>query len=182
MISLVLLSSCAYKLSNKVDTLPKNVKSIFVPVFINTTAEAYVENAYTDSMRSEILRSGYAEVANSETMSDAVLIGTIQKVILAADESVIESKNTDYLPNKNVLSKSVKVTVGVNLVLKKKGSSEVLWTGNFEQSRSYTPPQLTLPTINSANSLYNLSVRGQTLATLSKEMMQLAFDRMVDNF
>ena len=156
--------------------------SIVVSVFVNNTTEAFVENTYTDSMRSEILRSGYAQVANSESDADAVLIGTVQKVSLVADESVIESKNTDYLPNKNVLSKSVKVTVSVNLVLKKKGSSEVLWTGNFEQSRSYTPPQLTLPTINSANSLYNLSVRGQTLATLSKAMMQLAFDRMVDNF
>ena len=38
-----LLSSCAYKLSNKVDSLPGGVKSIYVPVFKNLSPEAGVE-------------------------------------------------------------------------------------------------------------------------------------------
>lgn len=178
----ILLSSCAYKLSNKVDTLPQNVKAIFIPVFKNKSSEPLVENLFTDSMRSEALRSGYAQVVNSESQADAVLNGTIQIVEVTADESVIEAKNTKYLPNNSVLSAQAKITVTVALELKKKGSSNVLWSASFAQSRNYTPPQLTLPTINSANSLYNMSVRRQTLQTLSKEMMQLAFDRMVDNF
>ncbi len=177
-----LSSSCAYKLSNKVDTLPKNIKAIYIPLFKNNSSESLVETIYTDSLRSEALRSGYAQVVNSESAADAVLYGTIQTVEVVADESVIEAQNTKYLPNKTVLSAQAKVTVVVNLVLKKKGSSEVLWSSSFTQARNYTPPQLTLPTINSANSLYNLSVRRQTLSTLSKEMMQLAFDRLVDNF
>jgi TolB-like protein len=178
----VLTSSCAYKLSNKSDTLPKNVKSIFIPVFKNKTSEPLVETIFTDALRSETLRSGYAEIANSESTSDAVMSGTITFVDIVADESVIEARDTLYLPRGNLLSKLARITVTVELVLKKKGSSEILWSSGFTQSRSYTPPQLTLPTINSANSLYNLSIRRQTLTTLSKEMMQLAFDRLVDNF
>lgn len=176
------INSCAYKLSNKVDTLPKNVKSIFIPVFKNKSSEALVETLFTDSMRSETLRSGYARVVGSEQDADAILMGTIEMVDIVADESVIEAKNTSYLPNNTVLSTSARITVNVSLVLKKKGSSDILWSGQFSQARGYTPPQLTLPTINSANSLYNLSVRRQTLTFLSKDMMQLAFDRMVDNF
>ncbi len=182
MICFGLLSSCAYKLSNKVDTLPKNVKSIFIPVFKNKTSEPLIETLFTDSLRSETLRSGYAQISDSESNSDAVLYGAIDQVDITADESVIVAKDTKYLPNNTVLSTTARITVSVSLVLKKKGSSEVLWSGSFTQSRGYTPPQLTLPTINSANSLYNLSVRRQTFATLSKDMMQLAFDRMVDNF
>jgi hypothetical protein len=175
-------SSCAYKLSNKVDTLPKNVKAIFIPVFKNNSTEPSVESLYTDSMRSESIRSGYAQVVNSEAQADAVLYGTIESVEITSDESVIEAKSTLYLPNSTVLSTLVTVNVRVSVVLKKKGSSDILWSGTFTQARNYTPPQLTLPTINSANSLYNLSVRRQTLKTLANEMMQLAFDRMVDNF
>jgi len=181
-LGILFFSSCAYKLSNKVDTLPKNVKSIFIPVFKNKSSEALIETLFTDAMRSETLRSGYARIVSSETEADAVLNGTIDLVNAVADESVIEAKNTSYLPNNTVLSTSAKVTVDISLVLKKKGSSEVLWSGHFSQSRGYTPPQLTLPTINSANSLYNLSIRRQTLMLLSKDIMQLAFDRMVDNF
>ncbi len=177
-------SSCAYKLSNKIDTLPKNTKVLFIPVFKNSSSEPLVENFFTDSMRSETLRSGYAQVANSEQNADAVLIGTIQSVEImsSSDDSVIEAKKTDYLPNGTVLTYRTTITVTVDLKLKKKGSSDVLWTGSFTQAKSYKPPQLTLPTINSANNLYNLSASRQTLSTLSKEMMQLAFDRMVDNF
>ena len=143
----LLTSNCAYKLSNKVDTLPKNVKAIYIPLFKNNSSEPLVETIYTDSLRSEALRSGYAQVVNSESAADAVMYGTFQVVEVVSDQSVV-----------------------------------VLWASSFTQARNYTPPQLTLPTINSANSLYNLSVRRQTLSTLSKEMMQLAFDRLVDNF
>ncbi len=174
--------SCAYKLSNKVDTLPNNVKFIFIPTFKNKTSEPLVETIFTDSLRSETLRSGYAQITNQESDSDAVMIGTITKLDTVADESVIKAADTEYLPKETLLSKQAKISVTVDLVLKKKGSSEILWSGQFTQSRSYTLPQLTLPTINSANSLYNLSVRRQTLTTLSKDMMQLAFDRLVDNF
>lgn len=177
-----LTSSCAYKLSNNADTLPKNVKAIYIPLFKNNSTESLVETIYTDSMRAEALRSGYAQVVNSESAADAVMYGTVVSVEVVSDESVSEPQANNFLPNKTVLSAQAKVKVTVDLMLKKKGSSEVLWSGRFSQARNYTPPQLTLPTINSANSLYNLSVRRQTLSTLSKEMMQLAFDRLVDNF
>lgn len=175
-------NACAYKLSNKVDTLPKNIKVLFVPVFKNNSSEPLVENYFTDALRTEALRSGYAKISNSEDTADAVLNGSIESVDIVSDESVSLPQADNYLPNNTVLSAQAKVTVRAVLVLKKKGSSEVLWTSVFVQSRNYTPPQLTLPTINSANSLYNLSIRQQTLAVLSKEMMQLAFDRLVDNF
>lgn len=177
-----LFSGCAYKLSNKVDALPGNAKVLFIPVFKNESTETQVESLFTDAMKNETLRSGYARLSNSENGADAVLLGTIRVVDVINDEFVIEAQNTKYLPKDSILSTKATVKVSVDLVLKKKGSSEVLWTGGFTQSKDYTPPQITLPTLNSANNLYNLSARRDTLSKLSKEMMQLAFDRMVDNF
>jgi TolB-like protein len=176
------LSSCAYKLSNRVDTLPGGVKTIYVPVFRNLSPEPGVEVFFTDSMKSEILRSGYATIQNSEGESDAVLVGTILSVDIITDESVTEASKTQFLPSGTVLSSNVKVTVTTRIVLRRKLSTDTLWSSEFTQSRNYVPPQVTLPVLNSANNLYNESAKRQTLSVLSNELMQLAFDRLVDNF
>jgi hypothetical protein len=181
-LSVIFVSGCAYKLSNKVDSLPGGAKVLFVPVFKNISTEPLIEAYFTEALRSEILRSGYAQLANGEPGADAVLIGTVRTVEVTTDELVVKSKDSSYLPVDTVLSLKAKVKVEVDLVLKRKGSSEVLWQSSYGQTMDYTPPQLTLPTINSANNLYNLSARKQTFQTLSKEMMHLAFDRMVDTF
>lgn len=176
------LTSCAYKLSSTVDTLPGEVRKVHAPLFKNLSTEPGLETYFTNSIKREILKSQAVEMAPSDAQADAVLLGTVQKVEIISSEVVTEAKDTDFLPKNTILSATTKIEVTVDLQLKRKNSSEILWRGQFKQSRNYTPPQLTLPVINSANNLYNLSARRQTLETLSEEMMQLAFDRMVDNF
>lgn len=176
------LSSCAYKLSNQVDTLPGGVKSVFVPPFKNLTDEPDVEVEFTQSLRKEMLTSKVVRLEENSKEADAFIEGTIETVNIKSDESVVEAKNTKYLPYNTVLSTQIKVEVLVQVVLKKTSTQEVLWSSSFKQARNYTPPQVTLPVVNSVNNLYNLSARRQTFETLSKEMMQLAFDRMVDQF
>lgn len=176
------VSSCAYKLSSKVDTLPQNVRVIYTPLFKNVSTEPGLEVYFTNSLKRELLNSKAVRIVDNEGLSDAVLYGTISQVEIISQEGAIEAKDTSFLPKNTILSTATKITVTVQLKLQRKNSSEVLWSSNFKQSRNYTPPQLTLPVINSANNLYNLSARRQTLETLSEEMMQLAFDRLVDNF
>jgi hypothetical protein len=86
------------------------------------------------------------------------------------------------LPTENVLATQYRVTATVVLELKRKNSTDVLYSGQFVQTMNYSAPQITLPVINTANSLYNESAKRQTLDTISKELMQAAFDRMVENF
>ena len=176
--------SCAYKLSSQVDALPNQVKRVHMPVFNNKSTEPGVEVYFTESLKTEAIKSGLVQLAGSESDSDAVLTGVITDIDVVSDESVNESKDDgqSFLPNSTVLSSQTRVIVTVTVTLKKKNSSEILWSSDFKQSRVYTPPQITLPVISTANNLYNLSARRQTLEILSKEMMQLAFDRLVDNF
>ncbi len=176
--------SCAYKLSSQVDALPGQVKRVHMPIFNNKSTEPGIEVYFTESLKTEAIKSGLVQLSGTESESDAILTGVINEIEVTSDESVIESidDRKSYLPNSTVLSTQTKVTVRVSVSLKKKNSSEILWSSDFKQSRYYTPPQVTLPVINTANNLYNLSARRQTLETLSKEMMQLAFDRLVDNF
>lgn len=176
------ITGCAYKLSSKVDTLPQNVRVIYAPLFKNVSTEPGLEVYFTNSIKREFLNSKVVKLVDSESDSDAVLHGRVFSVEIVSEEGAIEAKDTQFLPKNTILSTTTKITVTVDLRLQRKNSSEILWSSQFKQSRNYTPPQVTLPVINSANNLYNLSARRQTLETLSEEMMQLAFDRLVDNF
>lgn len=176
------LSACAYKLSAKSESMPGKISKVQIPLFINNTAEPLVETLFTNSLVAEALKSKVVVLQNNESNSEAVLQGSINSIDILSAESVVEAKNTQYLPSQTVNSIQYVVAVVVKLELKKRGSSEVIWSGTFKQSKNYSAPQLTLPVINTSNSLYNQSAKRQTLDVLSKEMMQAAFDRMLENF
>ena len=176
------LFGCAYKLSAESDSLPGNVKIIQIPLFKNDSSEAGAEIFFTNSLKAEALRSKFVQLVNDEENAQDVLQGRISGIDVIADESVIEAKNTKYLPTETVIATQYKVGVNVELKLIRKGSSAILWSGSFRQETNYSAPQITLPVINTANALYNHSAKRQTLDILSKEMMQAAFDRMLEDF
>jgi hypothetical protein len=176
------LSGCAYKLSSQTDPLPGNVKSIQIPLFKNDSSEVGAETYFTNALKSEALRSKFVSIKNDESQAEGVLQGTVKSVDIIADESVIEAKNTTYMPTETVIATQYRVSVVIDLVLRKSNSTKVLWSGNFVQTQSYSAPQITLPVINTSNALYNESAKRQTLNVLSRDMMQAAFDRMVENF
>ncbi|MBC7742831.1 MAG: hypothetical protein H7061_11590 [Bdellovibrionaceae bacterium] len=175
-------SGCAYKLSSRSQLLPGNVKRIQIPLFKNKSVEPGVEVFFTNALKTEALKSSVVSIQDKENQSEGILQGTIQSIDVVAEESVIQAKDTKFLPSETVIATQYKVNATIELVLKRKGSTEILWSGIFKQGSNYTAPQITLPVINTANSLYNHSAKRQTLDALSKEMMQAAFDRMLENF
>ena len=175
-------SGCAYKLSSQTSSLPGNVKVIQIPLFKNDSNEVGVETYFTNALKTEAIRSKIVQVKNDESDVEAVLQGRIRDITVIADESVIEAKNTSYLPTENVLATQYKVTATIVLELKRRNSTDLLYSGQFVQTLNYSAPQITLPVINTANSLYNESAKRQTLDAISKELMQAAFDRMVEDF
>lgn len=183
MITTSVITSCAYNLSTKSDALPGGVRHIQIPLFKNTTTEPGAEVFFTNALKLEALRSSVAKVENDEANAEAILQGSVLAIDVIANESVLESNESNvYLPKRNVLATQYAVTVTVDLTLKKKGSDQVLWSGNFKQVKNFPAALITLPVINSSNSLYNQSAKRQTLDALSKEMMQAGFDRMIENF
>lgn len=178
----IVFSGCAYKLSASADSLPGNVRIIQIPLFINDSGEVGVETVFTNSLKTEALKSKYVTIKNDEKDAEAILRGRITGISVVAVESVIEAKNTKYLPTETVIATQYTVSATLSLQLTRKGSSAILWSGEFQQATNYSAPQITLPVINTSNALYNHSAKRQTLDALSKEMMQAAFDRMVENF
>ncbi len=178
----ILNSGCAYKLSSRTQLLPGDIKRVQIPLFKNKSTEPGTEVFFTNALKAEALKSSVVAIKDEESESDGILVGTITDVSVIAEESIIEADTTPYLPAQTVIATQYKVNVTVDLALKKKGSTEILWSGSFKQARNYAAPQITLPVINTSNSLYNFSAKRQTLDALSKEMMQAAFDRMLENF
>lgn len=178
----IVFSGCAYKLSSEVDSLPGKVRIIQIPLFKNDSGEVGAETIFTNSLKTEALKSKYVQIKNEENEAQAILQGRITGISVVAVESVIEAKNTKYLPTETVIATQYTVSANVSLQLIRKGSSAILWSGEFQQATNYSAPQITLPVINTSNALYNHSAKRQTLDALSKEMMQAAFDRMVENF
>ena len=177
-----ILCGCAYKLSAQSDSLPGNVKIVQIPLFRNDSGEVGAETIFTNSLKSEALKAKFVQLKNDEADAQAVLQGRILGISVVAVESVIEAKNTKYLPTETVIATQYTISANVSLTLTRKGSNAILWSGEFQQVTNYSAPQITLPVINTANALYNHSAKRQTLDALSKEMMQAAFDRMVENF
>ncbi len=175
---------CAYKLSSTSDGLPGNIQSVYVHPFKNLSNEPGAEVFFTESLKKEILSSSKIQLKSSDGNTDGYIKGDITEIrILSSDDSVIEAtKDAKFLPYGTVLSTQVKVEVRVRVELWSNKDKKVVWGSDFVQAINYTPPQITLPVVNSANNLYNLSARRQTLESLAQQMMQLAYDRMVDNF
>jgi Lipopolysaccharide-assembly len=123
------LTSCAYKLSSRSQLLPGNVKRVQIPLFKNNSTEPGIEVFFTNALKAEALKSSVVTIQDEESSSDGILTGTISAISVVAEESILEAKSTDYLPAETVLATQYKVTAAVDLILKKKGSSEVLWSG-----------------------------------------------------
>ena len=176
--------SCAHNLSMTKNSMPGGVKKINIPLFKNESREPGIEIYFTNSLKTEAIKA-HLSLQDEENNSEAVFYGTITSMdVIVVDESIMEaSKNSSFLlPSETVLAATYTVKATINLVLKKRGSSEVLWSGSFTQARNYSAPIITLPVTNTANPLYNLSAKRQTLDILSREMMQEAFDRLLENF
>jgi Lipopolysaccharide-assembly len=180
--SIFSLSGCAYRLSTNVDQIPGNYKTLFVPLFENNSNEPNVEVVFTNSLKTELLRFSRIHITNSKDQAEATLSGVIKQIDIKTEDSVIEARDSTYLPFGTVLPTQVKVSVITKLTLTENKTKKMIWEGEYVQSKNYTPPQINLPILNSANNNYNLSERRQTINAISKEMMQLALDRLVDNF
>lgn len=165
--------------------MPGQIKKLQIPMFENKSTEPNIEVAFTNSLKDEALKSRLVQLENLKQDAEAVLQGTIINIDVIANDTVVEAdKNTEaiYMPRGTILAKEYKVTVDIKLELIKKDSEQILWSGNFKQFKNYSAPQITLPSLNTSNSLYNQSAKRQTLESLAKEMMQAAYDRMLENF
>src|SRR6266542_4791664 len=76
------LSGCGYSLAGRGSSLPSYVRSIGVPLFINSTPLFDLEQVLTQRVRLEFIGRGTYQVVPDSTGTDVVLTGEITSVAL----------------------------------------------------------------------------------------------------
>ena len=78
-----LAGGCGYALAGHGSSLPPSIKTIGIPVFVNSTTVFNVETLLTEKVRREFIGRGKYKVLPQATEVDAVLSGTITSISIA---------------------------------------------------------------------------------------------------
>ena len=77
LLGMILLSSCGYHLVGTSSALPPNIRSIYIPVFTNSTAQPELEQRLSDTVNREFINRGQLKLAPEAAKADAILAGEI---------------------------------------------------------------------------------------------------------
>ena len=111
-LAVFLLFGCAY---TPVEILPKHIKTIAVPTFINRTARYGIESKLTDAVIEEFIRDGHLSVAKQKEAA-GLLTGEIVTYVLEP----LSYDATEVV-------EQYKLWVVVNLTFRDLTTGEVLW-------------------------------------------------------
>ena len=110
----LLLNGCAgYKLGSM---LPADIKTVYVPTFINKTREPLIENDTTQKAIQEIQRDGSLKIASKET-ADSILLVTL------TDYSLTPVR---YDTQHTTQTKEYRLWLTANIVLKRVKDDKVI--------------------------------------------------------
>ncbi len=112
----IALFSCGYHLIGTSSNLPKEMKKVYVPTFVNNTGQPEVEERLTDAVSKEISRRGVFDLAKSKEESDGILLGEINQFELIPISLDMEGRALEY-----------QLVVNLKVSLKSKDEKETLW-------------------------------------------------------
>lgn len=175
-----MLAGCAYQWGSSERSLPGGYRQISIPVFANATQEVGIEVDFTNALIREFERSKVARVVNDQTAA-VRLEGNVESLNLVADAPAKEEEIT-ALPKDTAYFTQYRIFARTRLRLRRLSDQAVVWEGTFSNEKVYPTPRIGSAVVNSANALYNQSVRRDTVGSLAREMMEEAHDRMTENF
>lgn len=186
-LSLGLLSSCAYRFGSPERHIPGGYRLIAVPVFTNKTQEVAIETFFTQAMIMEVEKSSLAQVTSKEE-SQAILLGQVDQVSYVLGTEITPTTEgfgttqSDKLPLGTVLAKEYRILIGAHVKLVRSSDMAVLWEGDVHGEKRYPAPVITKPVLNTANPLYNQSARMINIQDVAHDMMAEAYERLTENF
>ncbi len=119
-LALLLVYGCGY--SNK-SLISRNINSIYIPIFDNTTFRRGIEFDLTKAVKNEIMSKTYLRIVDKEN-ADSVLHGTIKdfkEVVLAGDitDNIVESRVMLYVDLKLIDNRTGRILGVVNGIRQK---------------------------------------------------------------
>jgi len=120
------LCGCGYHLSGDVNNLPPEIRSHYIELFNNRTAEPYLENLITREVTKEFARTRSLHIAEDRKRADAVLSGTVSAYKTVPVSYGTKDEITEY---RSVMS--------IDAVLYRASDGKTLWKGTLSWTEEY---------------------------------------------
>jgi outer membrane lipopolysaccharide assembly protein LptE/RlpB len=113
-----LLCGCGYHVGGAADQLPGDIRTLYVKLFDNQTAEAFLENLVTNRVIEKLSRTADLAIVEDPDQADAVLSGVISSygrgaVAYDRDDEIVEYRSH----------------IGCSSELRQTADGTVLWKG-----------------------------------------------------
>ena len=182
----LLISSCGYNWGPGNRGLPGGHKNVFIEIFKNKTHELGAEADFTQALKIEIEQSGFVKIALKKD-AEIIITGDIINITNLDSGSQPTFFKVDYQtrqahPYKAPMFTIYKMEISVNIKAIRASDKKVLWQSLVKGEKTYRGSQLSQQGIRSSNVLYNESRRRQTIKMIAKDMMEEAFDLLVEDF
>ncbi len=167
--------------------LPRGIKSLHIPIFKNDTYEVGPEVSFTNQLVREIKRSNVAKILG-ENSAEGVLEGRIIRITKqqrSYEEKVRgQEKNSGLvnLPDGTFVATEYLLKIKIELRLRKRGTSQIVWREGFDDQIVYSASRLALEGINTSAPNYTGSEEERVINNLASVMMQEAVGRLTENF
>lgn len=125
-ILLFCLSGCGYHFPGQAGALPAGVEKLYIPLFVNKTAEPQLENKMTSRVSEVFSRSSKISQVETPKYAEAVLMGTIRDY---------KSRALSYDSNDAI--GEYRSTMIVDIVLHQIETEQLLWEGSVSWSAEY---------------------------------------------
>jgi len=123
----LLADGCGYHVAGRADALPKNIKTIAIPAFGNSTALNHLATRLPADITREFISRTRYRVVTDPTAADAVLTGSILKSFSYAST----------LDPVTARASSAVISVNLTLTLTDRATGKVIYTRNFDAHERY---------------------------------------------
>jgi outer membrane lipopolysaccharide assembly protein LptE/RlpB len=155
------LAGCGYRFTGR-GTLSPEIQKIAIPIFVNKTREAGIENILTSILIEEFSRTGRVDIVD-EPLADAVLKGTIT------------SYNVNPVFYYGGMIRRYRVTITLNMELvkaPKSGGESICQIKGLSENEDYDA----LPDI-----LLTKAGEMQAVEKIARDLMEEVHDRIFEN-
>ena len=125
-ILLFCLSGCGYHFPGQSGALPAGVEKLYIPLFVNKTAEPQLENKMTNRVSEVFSRNSKISQVENPNDAEAVLFGTIRDY---------QTRALSY--DRNDAIGEYRSTMIVDVVLRQIETEQLLWEGTISWSAEY---------------------------------------------
>jgi len=159
---ILLLSGCGYRLQGRVDTLPGDVRYLYVELFSNKTYEPFLENSVTNEVVERFARHRQLEIVEEPVRAEAILGGRIVKY-----------KNSALSYDRNDKTAEYRSRMTVRAELRRADNGEVLWKGTVSWREDYS---------TSRDKTVQEDREQAAIQVVSERVADEIFSRVIDNF